>query len=626
VDLLTTGMQEPDRKHARLRSLENQIRRLHARLARMAVRSDLYSRSQTAIVLFGAVATYITFKVGGETAGWVVLAVLFASFCWDVYCHRRLKRGILRFKTWTEIKSIQLARVKLDWEQLPQPLPVAPDGRHPFEIDLDITGPRSLHRLIDTCVTIEGSELLRTWLLETAPDLQTTRERQDLLSDIVPLSLFRDKLQLSSALASGGAIGRWNASSVVEWLNRNPSRPILPALILLAILAAANLTLLALSSLGLMPALWPFSLLIYITAMIMMSGRVKPALGVALKLESSLWRFKAVFEHLENHNYRKTPALAALCRPFRDPSSRPSAELKGVARLVSALSLQSNPFISAWVHAVVPWSFFFAYLLNKRKARIAKLIPIWLDAWFELEALNSLANFAYLNPDYIFPEIVAGPDPDGPMVFQALKIGHPLIPNATRVCNDFELGSEERIAIITGSNMAGKSTFLRTLGVNLCLAYVGGPVCASSFQTASFRVFSCIKVSDSVTDGLSYFYAEVKRLKALLTAVDSPEPPVFFLIDEIFRGTNNRERQIGSCAYIKALAERACIGAIATHDLELVKLADEIGGIANYHFREEVWDGRMTFDYKLRRGPCPTTNALRIMQMEGLPMAKIGGK
>src|SRR5262249_36237322 len=160
-------------------------------------------------------------------------------------------------------------------------------------------------------------------------------------------------------------------------------------------------------------------------------------------------------------------------------------------------------------------------------ALIAELMPVWLDAWFELEALNSLANFAYLNPDYILPDIIDDPGTDSPAVFQAVKIGHPLIPERSRVCNDFELGAADRIAIITGSNMAGKSTFLRTLGVNLCLAYVGGPVCAGLLRVSPFRIFSCIKVSDSVTDGLSYFYAEVKRLKALLVALDSARWPVF---------------------------------------------------------------------------------------------------
>ena len=177
-----------------------------------------------------------------------------------------------------------------------------------------------------------------------------------------------------------------------------------------------------------------------------------------------------------------------------------------------------------------------------------------------------------------------------------------------------------KIAILTGSNMAGKSTFLRTVGVNLCLAYAGAPVNADSLQVSLFRVFTCIKVSDSVQDGLSYFYAEVKRLSALLSATEANDLPMLFLIDEIFRGTNSRERHIGSRAYIRELSNRRTVGLVATHDLELVKLADEIPGVGNFHFREELSNGRMVFDYQLRPGPCPTTNALQIMRLEGLPV------
>ena len=243
-------------------------------------------------------------------------------------------------------------------------------------------------------------------------------------------------------------------------------------------------------------------------------------------------------------------------------------------------------------------------------------LPVWLDAWHELEALNSLANFAYLNPRNVFPEIL--PEQS---VFRARAIGHPLIGPEFRICNDFELDGQRRIALLTGSNMAGKSTFIRTVGVNLCLAYAGAPVTADQLEVSLFRVFSCIQVSDSVQDGLSYFYAEVKRLKALLSATEEEGLPVMFLIDEIYRGTNNRERHIGSHALTRALASHpTAVGIIATHDLELAKLADEIKGIVNFHFREQVVEGRMVFDYLLRPGPCPTTNALQIMRMEGLPV------
>jgi DNA mismatch repair ATPase MutS len=201
------------------------------------------------------------------------------------------------------------------------------------------------------------------------------------------------------------------------------------------------------------------------------------------------------------------------------------------------------------------------------------------------------------------------------------EIGHPLIPDGERVSNDFSMGVAGEIMLVTGSNMSGKSTFLRTLGVNLCLAYAGGTVLATKFTCAPFRLFTCIQVSDSINDGISYFYAEVKRLKALLDALDRKhEFKLFYLIDEIFRGTNNRERELGSRAYVRALVSKNGLGVISTHDLELTQLGTEFADIRNMHFREEVRDERMVFDYKLRPGPSPTTNALKIMQLEGLPV------
>ena len=274
---------------------------------------------------------------------------------------------------------------------------------------------------------------------------------------------------------------------------------------------------------------------------------------------------------------------------------------------------------SLFVNALLPWNAYIAYQLNKYKAQAAESIPIWLDIWFELEALCSLANFAYLNPDYTMPEITF----DSSLVhFRANAISHPLLQDEVRVANDITFEHVNEMLLITGSNMAGKSTFLRTMGINLCLAYAGTTVNAKKLQTSLFEVYAAIKVSDSVTDGYSYFYAEVRRLRALLTRLEEQhEYSLFFLIDEIFKGTNNRERLIGSEAYIHALADKNCIGAVSTHDLELVRLSEELPEIRNYHFQEQVVDGRMTFDYKLRIGPSPTTNALKIMELEGLPVS-----
>jgi DNA mismatch repair ATPase MutS len=198
------------------------------------------------------------------------------------------------------------------------------------------------------------------------------------------------------------------------------------------------------------------------------------------------------------------------------------------------------------------------------------------------------------------------------------------LPDVEKVGNDFIMQEGGQIFIFTGSNMAGKSTFLRTIGSNLCLAFAGGPVSATYLVTRHFRLYSCIRITDSVTDGISYFYAEVKCLRKLLSELEREEArPLLYFIDEIFRGTNNRERLIGGRAYIRTVADKNGLGLIATHDLELAKLAEEIPAVQNYHFREEVASGRMIFDYTLRPGPSPTTNALKIMALEGLPVGDL---
>src|SRR4029078_8381842 len=219
-------------------------------------------------------------------------------------------------------------------------------------------------------------------------------------------------------------------------------------------------------------------------------------------LEKALTHFQLVFGYLESRSYQRTPALAEICAPFAEEGKRPSIEMRKLGRLAAALGVRTNPLLSLIFHLIGPWDFFFTYRLEQIKKEIAHLLPRWLDAWHELESLNSLANFAYLNPGYVVSERSARGDR-----FGASLLRHPLLKPESKVCNDFELNEDQRIVILTGSNMAGKSTFLRTARVNLALAYAGAPVNASSMQTSLFRLFTCIKVSDSVQDGLSYFYA-----------------------------------------------------------------------------------------------------------------------
>jgi hypothetical protein len=609
----------------RLEQLDKQIARLRRRGGFLDAISRKYWNARRIIFVAGALLALAFCNFAGSTVAWFVAALLALVFSIVTIFHTRVRDSITRNALLIEIKQVQSARINLDWDCIAPVDPSPPVAGHPFETDLDITGERSLHRLLDCAVTKEGSERLKSWLLNPQPDAISMDHRQKLVRELKGHSVFRDKLQLLSAfarLSTGGPTRKksgsthWNSKILVDWIERSGSKNLLPTLILLTILAVLNLICVWLWLEELIPRIWPLVFLIYVAASLLNQSKIASVWGELQDLEKALTHFKAVFRYLESRCYHNTPGLAEICAPFGEEGKQPSREIRKLGRLAAALGVRTNPLLALLFNVLVPWDFYFSYRLELVKKEIAHLLPRWLDAWHELESLNSLANFAYLNPGYVFPERRAGIDR-----FAARELGHPLLKPESKVCNDFEFNEDQRIVILTGSNMAGKSTFLRTVGVNLALAYAGAPVNAASMQTSLFRLFTCIKVSDSVQDGLSYFYAEVKRLQALLAATEAgDELPVLFLIDEIFRGTNSRERLIGSRSYIRSLSQRRTIGLVATHDLELIKLADEIQGVTNYHFREEVFDSRMVFDYRLRPGPCPTTNALKIMRLEGLPV------
>lgn len=609
-----------DKRQERQSSLERQIQRLSKRIERLDQRSNRYSWTRVAIFFGGLAASILAFFVNGWLCAALVVLTLLV-FAIAAYYHGKIDRSLARHSVLLHIKQSQVARMHLDWQHIPDQYRAEPRAEHPFEIDLDITGPHSLHRLLNTAISREGSTRLADWLLNTKPDLATIRQRQELVCELTPLTRFRDKLLLHSLIASRHMAEQVEGERLLRWLTQHMPSSRLPLLFwLTALLNALTLILLALNLFVAMPQLWIFTLLGGLLLFFLTAQQRGDIFEDASYLRYAFATLSAVFTYLERYPYGPHARLKQLCEPYRgEHMQRPSLLLQRVGRIASAATLKSNGLLWLIVNALVPWDTYCAYRLSLYKESIAQQLPTWLHVWFELEALCSLANFAYLNPDYVLPDVA--PSGEHKASFAAKDLGHPLLPVEKKVTNNFSLDRRGDVIIITGSNMAGKSTFLRTLGVNLCLAYAGGPVNATSLHTSLFRIFTCIRVSDSVTEGYSYFYAEVRRLRHLLDALEQPDAdPLFFLIDEIFKGTNNRERLIGSRSYIQALVGRNCLGAISTHDLELVRLADSLPQVHNYHFREEVVNGNMVFDYILRPGPCPTTNALKIMQMEGLPV------
>jgi hypothetical protein len=645
-----------EKRLQRLQVLGNQIKRLERRINELLKQSDRLMRWRLATFLLVLLAGMAILLTWGPLPWVAISLVLLIPFILTVRWHRQVESSMIKHKLLRELKRTQLARFTLDWEQIPTEQTVHTDQDHPFAHDLDLIGDRSLSRLLDVSITQEGGQRLRDWLLETEPDPMRTKVRQTIVRELIQMPAFCERLVLNATLAGesagveshtskkrGSGQGRsrekWSGQRLLNWLySRTETKTLRKVLILLLLLVPVNLLLLAGYLAGWLPPFWIASWFVYAALLLSQSQQVEPLFRDTSYIHDSLRQLAAVFDTLEKRSFAGKQGLLDLLHPLRQESRRPSKLLQRANRLLVAVALRINPVVGILLNVFFPWDIFFGYRIELFKRDLTDFLPGWLDLWYELEALNGLANFGYLNPGAPFAKIItlspetAGIGEDENQVlenaipsFRAKNIRHPLIAAEGRVGNDFSVDQVGSITIVTGSNMAGKSSFLRTIGVNIRLALAGAPVLADSLGLVPFRMAASITITDSVTDGFSFFYAEVRRLKALLEELKRPHPyPLFFLIDEIFRGTNNRERLIGSQSYVNALLGSYGTGAIATHDLELVKLADVNSDIHNSHFRDDVQGEHMVFDYKLHKGPCPTTNALRIMELAGLPVDKEG--
>jgi MutS domain V len=609
----------------RLSLLERQAIRLETRMNTLSERSNLMKLQQLGIFVAGIVVTFSLLAIARWLGGLAVIVAL-VGFVVIMNRQRKVDLSYLKHRTLLQVLQTQIARFRLDWSAIPTVSFQSDEKSHPFEHDLDITGERSLLQLINTAISFEGIQLLGNWLLNRTPELDVIRRRQALIRELIPLTRFRHKLMLDSLFATRLSSEPLDGERVVTWLENQVASPIKQRLwtLIVALILAILLYISVIAFIYLQTsALFCVGAAFLSFAWFIFTRREQGNLAEdAQYITGTLGQLNIIFEYLEKYPYAQHSQLKQLCEPFYLHRDRnPSLLLKKLAKLTRRSSLSAGNEGALVVNTLFPIGAYTAYQLDRQKVLLADYLPKWLDAWYELEALSSLANFAYLNPDYHMPEIVSPRKQGVATLFQAQALGHPLIDKEHKVANDFQLDTLGEIVLVTGSNMSGKSTFLRTVGINLCLAYAGTVVNAISLRTSLFEIYACIRVTDSLADGYSYFYAEVRRLRDLLRLLsDDADYPLFFLIDEIFRGTNNYERLIGSASYIEALIGKKCVGAISTHDLELVKLADTLPEIHNMHFREDIIDGKMVFDYLLRHGPSPTRNALKIMQMEGLPI------
>jgi len=599
---------------AKLQRLLGLIERL---ISRGTQASSAYTKWRLAIFLTGLICTVGLYKAAWYQTGNLALGGFVALFALIASYHSRLEQRIHRLRLWHTLKSVHLARIRLDWSAIPLPPGARPES-HGYANDLDLVGPRSLLHLLDTTVSDHGRDRLASWLLTQPPAEVQWETRRRLVQELTPRSLFRDRLVLASRLTGEQEI---NGRRLAVALAHPVGFPRLSLILAIqATLAALTLLLGFGALLGWLPSYWMFTFGAY-AVIYLMTDQGEELLEHAVGLHGEMERLGVVLGYLERHARGRRSALGDACAPLLHDRRGPSASVRRAARALHGISVKAHPLIHLAVNALCPWDLWFTRQLHAIQEDIAQELPVWLDRLAEVEAASALATFAFLHPTYVWPSRTAD------TAVRASSLAHPLIPARNRVANDLDLAGLGSIHLITGSNMSGKSTFLRTIGINLCLAQAGAPVCAARLDWSPLRLACCIRVDDSLDAGLSFFYAEVKRLKTILDAIGGrAAPPVLFLIDEIFKGTNNRERLIGSRAYITALSTGNGFGLVSTHDLELTDLEKDIPSLINAHFQETVTDGALSFDYKLRPGPCPTTNALKIMELEGLPVPKPEGE
>jgi len=485
---------------------------------------------------------------------------------------------------------------------------------HPYAGDLDLYGRGSLFELIDTTRTPAGQRTLARWLEAPAgPD--EARDRQAAVRELGPRLDLREELaQAGGALAGGAvreeALSAWALASPRELADRLAALRVIFLGSSVVIAATAGLWLA-----GAWPA-WPALGAVVLTALVALPFRRAVAAIVAGvdKRADELTTIVSVMGALERERFQ-SPLLRRLAELLHVEGQPPSARVARLRRRVALLEARRNQFMAL---LLVPfqWSTQLALAIEAWRRSDGAFVGPWMQAVGTFDALLALATFSYEHPGYPFPTICDDEGPTGP-VFEALGLGHPLLPAARRVANDVALGGERRVLIVSGSNMSGKSTLLRSVGVNAVLALAGAPVCARAMTLSRVQVGSTLRINDSLQEGKSRFYAELTRLKQIVDRAGGT-PPLLFLLDEILHGTNSHDRRIGAEAVVRGLVARGAIGLVTTHDLALTQVADRLGAAANVHFEDHMENGVMTFDYVMKAGVVRKSNALALMRAVGL--------
>ena len=579
---------------------------------------------------FGVSVICLLFAVFSDAGSIVAVAagVSAVVFFVLVFVHARVIEEEELARRWAYVNQLSQQRVSGQTDLLEETGErfLTPD--HPYAGDLDLFGQGSLFQRINAAHTRFGQATLADFLL-LAASREEILHRQEAARQLSQRLDDRQRLEahalgLTRSSHDTPALARApDPETLLRWAESQPQLEPVSRWQLIA----KGLPLLTL--LG-----WAYSMfadasnlfwVLPVTAQVLVNFSIRPGIAqtfaAVTSSEAIFARFGPMLEVLEQLD-ADTPLIrslrAQLTNDQPESSDRgeqlsPSEAMKRFAKLVGWFELRLNGVVHPFINALVLWDLNCCLALERWQRQYGGATRRWFEALGELEALSSLAGMAYDHPDHCWPEIS-----DSNMVYQAEGLSHPLIRPEVRVPNDVALDDETKALLVTGSNMSGKSTLLRSMGLAAVMALSGAPVCARRLSISTLNVQTSMRISDSLEQGVSHFYAELKRIKGVLSAT-AGELPVLFLLDEILHGTNSIERQIGARWIFSQLLQARALGAISTHDSALCEFdAVWMKHVAQVHLRETVENGSMTFDYKLRPGPVRGGNALRLMRSVGL--------
>ena len=548
----------------------------------------------------------------GPAVALTAFAIVFAAFLFIVSRDLANKAAIDNTLLLLQINNEELSFLDHRFTQFPDGNNLQPE-LHSYANDLDVFGRASLYQYINRTTSQQGNQLLATWLLIPAATT-VIPARQQAVKELAEQQEWRQQLRaygLSQQLTlkTEENIAGWlrEEARFINNLHWKVLRFLLPALSITCLVLYLNDNIAERSFYSLM--------LFFLVISLAISKKVMPAWNKLGKITGELETLSASIGLIEKQSY-KSPLLQQLKNTFSPANDQTaSSNIRVLKKILDRLDYRLNPIVFIPLSIFLCWDLQQIFALEKWKKKNQRQLSDWFAALAQLEVLSTLGNLSFYHPEWCFAELSAE---EG--VLKAEEMGHPLIPAGKRINNSFSTTGTNKISLITGSNMAGKSTFLRSTGINIVLAMMGSPVCAKSLTLSPMKVMSSMRISDNLEESTSTFYAELKKLKEVIEAVNKNEK-VFLLLDEILRGTNSADRHAGSKALIKQLIHHKAVGMVATHDLELAKLEKEYpGNIHNYHFDVQVANDELYFDYKLKEGVCQSMNASILMKKIGIEL------